>query len=112
MANVTSFNNATVCRGVGFNSHATRFRMGAELCLVSIRATDGYTYIKGDLTVASNCSALTYTSTSDYRIKENVTTLTDESTSSLRPEKYFNKKNEYSFIAHESKKHTQRWLQE
>ena len=107
MANVTSFNNATVCRGVGFDSHATRFRMGAdtnvfgwifensnEIC----RATDGYTYIKGD------CSALTYISTSDYRIKENVTTLTDESTSSLRPVKYFNKinkQNEYGFIAHE-----------
>ena len=80
------------------------FENSNEQCLVSISATDGYTWIGGDLTVAGNCSALTFQTTSDYRVKDNVTTLTDESTSSLRPVKYYNKlnkKEEYGFIAHE-----------
>jgi len=61
--------------------------------------------IYGNLDVSGNCSAAQFLQTSDYRIKENVTTLNESYViDNLRPVSYLNKKlnkQDIGFIAHE-----------
>ena len=57
-----SFSGGTACSGYGFTQHAIRLRTNvfsqgiifennAETCLFSVRGSDGYTYVAGDLNI-------------------------------------------------------------
>ena len=65
----------------------------------------------GDLNITNNCFALSYTTTSDYRIKENVVTIynnEDFKIDNLRPVTYTNKisgSQDIGLIAHELQEH-------
>jgi len=67
--------------------------------------TDGALIVSGGVGIAKSCYALTFNSSSDYRIKEDVTELNDEfNIDKLRPVTYTNKntkKQDIGFIAHE-----------
>ncbi len=59
-----SFSGGTACTGYGFAQHAVRFRAynntvngfifenSSETCLLSVRSSDAYTYMAGDLNIA------------------------------------------------------------
>ena len=71
----------------------------------STSTTDGALIVSGGVGIAKSCYALTFNSSSDYRIKENIQNL-DESfnVDKLRPVTYTNKntkKQDIGFIAHE-----------
>jgi hypothetical protein len=67
--------------------------------------TDGALIVSGGVGIAKSCYALTFNSSSDYRIKEDVTELNDKfNVDKLRPVTYTNKntkKQDIGFIAHE-----------
>jgi Chaperone of endosialidase len=71
----------------------------------STSTTDGALIVSGGVGIAKSCYALTFNSSSDYRIKEDVTELNDEfNIDKLRPVTYTNKntkKQDIGFIAHE-----------
>jgi len=65
----------------------------------------GTTFLTGPVTIVGTCTATSFTSSSDYRIKEDVVTLNDKfNIDKLRPVTYTNKntkKQDIGFIAHE-----------
>ena len=67
--------------------------------------TDGALIVSGGVGIAKSCYALTFNSSSDYRIKEDVSELNDKfNVDKLRPVTYTNKntkKQDIGFIAHE-----------
>jgi len=78
------------------------FNIGPSNTTINIGDTSGKT---STITIGGSCTAQTFTSTSDYRIKENIQNL-DESfnVDKLRPVTYTNKntkKQDIGFIAHE-----------
>ena len=91
------------------NSNAGNVGIGNNSPLYKLDVT-GNMRISIDLTVIGACSAASFNTTSDYRIKENVSTLNDSSFTidNLRPVTYTNilsGKQDIGLIAHELQEH-------
>jgi hypothetical protein len=79
----------------------------ANTALYGLTGRNPLVYFNGNVAINGNCSAVSFTTTSDYRIKDNVTEIT-KTVDELNPVMYRNKMtNNYDmgFIAHELQEH-------
>jgi hypothetical protein len=74
-----SFVGTTACTGYGISSHSVRFRVyngigngfifenSCEVCLGSIRANDGYSYLAGGINIVEDAYANSFNANSGFQ---------------------------------------------